>query len=454
MSTVLDTPPIDVDRALTALGLVPAGGTGTAGGWRARRPQDEAARFELLVLAVPYDDRLADRVGRFTQVRHEHLAAVHGLMPVDAARTGVLVDHVPGVSLAAIRRARAPMTDGECVTLLVPLAEALATLSAAGLAHGNVDPEHVLVRPDGRPVLVGPGPGLAGRAAAHDDLRHLLSTVVSVMPEEDGALLAGPSPVPRLRPVLDALLREGGTADDVVARCFATVPPEAVRLPDAAALAGASLLPVTGRPFPVSSGGTGGAAGRSLPRPSSRSSRGRRRAAPHRPAHRRAAVLAVVAVLLVGAGAGQRLLAPRRAPATSQGSTPAVLDRTDPAGAAVELTRRRADVLRTGSVEGLSEVAVADGPSAGADRAVIASLTGRRADGLSVQVAGADVVGAATQDAADVAVTSAMSAYVSVSADGTRSTTAPAPPRTVVLHLRWTAGGWRVWSVSGAGTAP
>lgn len=451
MSLVLDTPPLDVDRALTHLGLVATGGTGAAGGWLARRPEDEVARLELLVVAVPYDDRLADRVDRFAQVRHEHLAAVRGLTPVDAARSGVLVDHVPGVSLAAIRRARAPMTDGECVTLLVPLAEALSALSAAGLAHGAVDADHVLVRPDGRPVLVGPGPGLAGTAASQDDLPRLLSTVVSVMPEEDGALLAGPSPVPRLRPVLEALVRDGCTADQVVERCFGTVQPEAVRLPEAAALAGAALLPAGGRPFPVSSGATR----RALPRPAVSSGRGRRRAGPpHRRLVRRAWVVALVAVLLLAAGVGQRVLAARQADATAHRGVPAVLDRHDPERAAVELTRRRADVLRTGSVQGLSDVAVADGPSAGADRAVIASLTGHRVDGLGVQVSGARVVGTPTQDAADVAVTSAMSGYVSVTVDGDRSTTAAASPRTVVLHLRWTAAGWRVWSVSEAGTAP
>ncbi|MBN9327891.1 MAG: hypothetical protein J0I87_13380 [Cellulomonas sp.] len=444
-----DLPPIDVDRALTTLGLLGTGGTGTAGGWLARRPEDESPAFELLVLMAAVDERRVDRVDRFGGLEHPHLGQVRAVTPIDPGRTGVLVDHVVGVSLGAIRRARAPMTDGECVTLLVPLCQALSALGAAGLAHGAVEADNVVVQPDGRPVLVAPRPGLVGSALPGDDLPRLLSTVVGVMPEEDGALLAGPGSVPRLRPVLDQLLAGGCSADEVVARCFATAEPEAVRLPDAAALAGASLAGMR-RPFPVSAG----TERRPLPRRSGTTRTARRRRTAPRSARRRVTVAVAAGVLLVVAvGIGRHVLAH---PPTADASTTRepLLDRSDPAGAAAELTRRRADVLRSGSADRLTDVAVTGGPAARADSEVIASLGAGGAEGLSAHVDSASVTGTPTQDEADVSVSSATSGYVVVGADGRRSTAAAAAPRTVLLHLRWTNAGWRVWSVSQPGAAP
>lgn len=445
-------PPIDVDRALTTLGLLATGGTGSAGGWLARRPEDESPAFELLVLMAAADERLVDRVDRFAQLEHPHLGQVRAVTPIDPGRTGVLVDHVVGVSLGAIRRARAPMTDGECVTLLVPLCQALSALGAAGLAHGAVEADNVVVQPDGRPVLVAPRPGLVGTALPADDLPRLLSTVVGVMPEEDGALLAGPASVPRLRPVLDRMLAAGCSADEVVARCFATAEPEAVRLPDAAALAGASLVAGMRHPFPVSAG----TEGRPLPRPSGTTRTARRRRPAARSARRRVAVAVAVAagvLLVVAVGIGRHVLAHPPTADVSTAREP-VLDRSDPAGAAAELTRRRADVLRSGSADRVADVAVTGGPAARADVDVIASLGAGGAEGLSARVDSASVTGTPTQDEADVSVSSASSGYVVVGADGRRSTAAAAAPRTVLLHLRWTATGWRVWSVSEPGAAP
>ena len=448
---VLDAAPIDVEDALESIGLVPVGGTGTAGGWLARRPQDEAPAFELLVVAAQHDERLADRVGRFVGVRHEHLATVRGLTPVGPGRAGVLVDHVQGVSLAAIRRARAPLTDGECATVLIPLAAALSALGDAGLAHGAVDAEHVVVQPDGRPVLVGPRPGVLGTAATEDDLPRLLSTVVGVMPEEDGALLAGPGAVPRLRPVLAALLRSGGSADAVVDACYETVTPEALRLPEAAAMAGAALLPAVGRPFPVATGRTP----RGLARPRAAAARGRRRTERRATRARRWTAVLVASVVLGGAVFGALHAWPRQhaaPPAPARGR--AVLDRADPAGAAAELTRLRAEVLEGGTPDGLTAVAVPGGPSATADATLIAGLAGQRMDGLTAVVQGVELVGAPTAELADVSVTSAMSAHVTVDGGGARSTLAATAPRTVVLHLRWTVDGWRVWSVTDPAAAP
>lgn len=72
-----------------------------------------------------------------------------------------LLEYAPGGSLSALLAARGPLPTGEAVTLLVPLAAALAHLHAAGAVHGDMSPDNVLFRADGAPVLADPGPATA-----------------------------------------------------------------------------------------------------------------------------------------------------------------------------------------------------------------------------------------------------------------------------------------------------
>jgi|GEM_PF-2234365 len=78
-----------------------------------------------------------------------------------------LLEYAPGGSLSALLAARGPLPTGEAVTLLVPLAAALAHLHAAGTVHGDVSPDNVLFRADGAPVLA--DPGLATALGEHRD---------------------------------------------------------------------------------------------------------------------------------------------------------------------------------------------------------------------------------------------------------------------------------------------
>ena len=64
------------------------------------------------------------------------------------------MEHVDGLSLAQIRAARAPLSDGEGATVAIPVAGALGALHDASLAHGAVGASTILVRPDGRPLLL------------------------------------------------------------------------------------------------------------------------------------------------------------------------------------------------------------------------------------------------------------------------------------------------------------
>ncbi|NYF10853.1 hypothetical protein HDC94_002009 [Leifsonia sp. AK011] len=65
----------------------------------------------------------------------------------------VVLDRLGGRSLASLLADRAELTIGEAITILVPLARAVARLRAAGIAHGRVNANAVFFTDDGAPVL-------------------------------------------------------------------------------------------------------------------------------------------------------------------------------------------------------------------------------------------------------------------------------------------------------------
>ena len=141
-----------------------------------------------------------------------------------------------------------------------------------------------------------------------------------------------------------------------------------------------------------------------------------------------------------------RKLAARRPKLPTGVDVDPVLDRAAPVAAAAALTRERAVIVDAGDAAGLGAVDAAGGPALDADEDLLASLGDDRLEGLSVDVQAATLVDGSSDDEAAVAVTSAMSPYSRVGESGTRAI-AGTTPRTVVLRLRWTDAGWRVWSV-------
>ncbi|MGO1320676.1 MAG: serine/threonine-protein kinase [Galactobacter sp.] len=116
----------------------------------------EEAAGELLVERVPRDEGPEDeaRTGVPTAWEHPHLVKV---VEVEGRRRGELLAHVPGGSVAALVAARGRLPVGEAVTLLVPIARALAHLHRHGAIHGDVSPDNVLFDAEGAPMLVDPG---------------------------------------------------------------------------------------------------------------------------------------------------------------------------------------------------------------------------------------------------------------------------------------------------------
>jgi len=419
--------PLDVTDALAELGMqavAPAGPEGT--GWLAVAEDRPDRYVELHVVPVPFDDELARRLDLLRALHHPHLSELLDARELSAGRLALLVEHVPGLTLDELTGARAPLSDGEGVTLVVPILQALAALHAAGLVHGPVTASTVVVRPDGRPVLTDLRGAVLGSGSVDGDVRRWLATVVGRLP---GADLDALLPVPRdptLREVLEPALRDDLDLDALVRACFASAEPEGLRVPDPAVLAAGELTRQGAR----------------------RSEPPTRRAAPARwtlgPRARAwsigSAVVSVVlacTALVVGATGGGDHAGDR------------TTTRPDAVRAAIDLSRARGSVLAAGDVDALGSVEVPDGPAHAADAALVASWDGARMEGLAVDVRSASRADpAGTDEAPRVEVTSAAGSYVRVDPGGGRTRVAAAPARSVVLELRWTDDGWRVWAVS------
>ncbi|WP_456817828.1 hypothetical protein [Cellulomonas sp. URHB0016] len=433
--------PGDVATVLAGAGYRVVGTAGPDGSGFVARPVDGSdGAIEVHVLATALDDVMRARVARLRALRHDHLSRLHDVVELSPGRVGLVVEHVVGPTLHELRAARAPLCDGEAVTVTIPVAGALAALHDAGLAHGAVDAATVVVQSDGRPVLTDLRAVIVGTGTREADVRRLLATVLGLMSGPDAHLAPSAAGGPTLRDSFEALLGEPDLlAAQVVDVCFRATDPEAVRMPDAGTQAAVDLL---------RAGHRGG---------SSEDGRRRERRRRHRVP---AGVLATVVLAVLVAAAGLLLRDGWRpgdgaTPATATTVRDVIHDRADPVAAAVALSARRADVVASADSAALRGVEVDGGPAFAADSRLLAGLAGAQAEGLTVHVADARLVdppGPSTGVDAQVVVTTSMSAHTQVSADGaTRAAVSAAPDRTVVLGLRWTDDGWRVWDVTAPG---
>ncbi|WP_028048630.1 hypothetical protein [Cellulomonas sp. URHD0024] len=399
--------PAEVENALARLGLR-ATTLLDPDRWLAVAVDGTGHRVQLHAMdADVQDDALVARVARLRGVRHDHLVRLLDATELTPGRVGLLVEDVEALSLAQIRAARAPLTDGEAATVAIPVAGALGALHDAGLVHGAVDRASILVRPDGRPILGDLRGVVVGASTPAEDLAALAAVVIAQLPHADVHLLAGGLV---LRDALiDTLARPSVDAAMLAEACFHAVQPEALQLPDAGSLASSALLTSARRP----------------PTAPTRRSSGRR--FPTR-------FLALVCVAALGLGlAGWRLLSTAGSPAS------ALTDERDPVAAAIELSRIRAAAIGEADADRLTQVEIADGPAHAVDAALLAALDPARTKGLAVDIQDAWLVAedGTRGSTTDVAVTAAMS-----------TASGPDPARTVVLGLRWTDDGWRVWDVT------
>ncbi|MBL8603971.1 MAG: serine/threonine protein kinase [Myxococcales bacterium] len=111
-----------------------------------------------VVLAEAHDD--ASRRRRFLReaetvkkLDHPNIVRVYDWGEEPDRVTWIAMEFIDGTSLGAILD-RGPLPLREVVSIVAPVARALGVAHRAGFAHRDVKPENILVRGDGRPVLV------------------------------------------------------------------------------------------------------------------------------------------------------------------------------------------------------------------------------------------------------------------------------------------------------------
>jgi CheY-like chemotaxis protein len=115
-------------------------------------------RVAIKVAHPDIDPEYLVREGRaLAAIRHPGIVTVHA-MGQHMGMPFLVLEHIQGLSLDRMiedRSARKePFTHLEAVDLLLPIADALAVVHHAGLAHRDVKPANVMLAPGGRVVLM------------------------------------------------------------------------------------------------------------------------------------------------------------------------------------------------------------------------------------------------------------------------------------------------------------
>src|SRR4051794_27080256 len=161
-----DVPPVVPGYVLQE--LLGRGGTGEV--WRAV-PRSGGAPVAVKVLVAGDPERQAREAALLGELDHPHLVGlrevVHQPRRGGPPRVALVLDLLPGGSLAALLARRGRLRPGEVVTAIAPVAAALAHAHENGVVHGDLSPGNIVFTAEGRPVLTDLGVArVLGEAAA------------------------------------------------------------------------------------------------------------------------------------------------------------------------------------------------------------------------------------------------------------------------------------------------
>ncbi|MGY1638517.1 protein kinase [Geodermatophilus sp. SYSU D00742] len=146
-----DTPVVPGYRLEQLLGR---GGSGEV--WRAV-PRSGGAPVAVKVLVAGDPERQAREAALLGELDHPHLVCLHEVVHQPRRggqpRVALVLDLLPGGSLAALLARRGRLRPGEVVTAMAPVAAALAHAHDRGVVHGDLSPGNIVFTVEGRPVL-------------------------------------------------------------------------------------------------------------------------------------------------------------------------------------------------------------------------------------------------------------------------------------------------------------
>src|SRR4051812_37900829 len=150
--------------------LLGRGGSGEV--WRAV-PRGGGAPVAVKVLVAGDPERQAREAALLGELDHPHLVrlrdVVHQPRRGGHPRVALVLDLLPGGSLAALLARRGRLRPGEVVTAIAPVAAALAHAHEHGVVHGDLSPGHIVFTAEGRPVLTDLGVArVVGEEAARE----------------------------------------------------------------------------------------------------------------------------------------------------------------------------------------------------------------------------------------------------------------------------------------------
>jgi hypothetical protein len=123
------------------------------------RGEDLRSGDEVAMTLLPVDSAEAARAAVATVgvIRHPHLLpvieVVVGVVARDDERVAMVCPWPAAGRLAELLARRGRLSFGETLTVLIPLADALAAAHAGGIRHGDVCPESIWFDGQGRPLL-------------------------------------------------------------------------------------------------------------------------------------------------------------------------------------------------------------------------------------------------------------------------------------------------------------
>ncbi len=477
------------------------GGSGTV--WAATRMSD-GAPVAVKVVAVGTDEQ-ADVMARefavLARVDVEGLVGFHEAVGLvgEPASVALVLDHVEGGSLESVVRARGHLSVGESVTMLAPVARALAGLHGLGIVHGDVSPANVLLERTGRPLLADLGvASLAGEVP-----EQLYGTEGFVAPEvldrgvvttasdvyAVGALAwwcvtgSAPAPValrrpleelaPGLPPVWSEITRRALLGDpaarpttaELALTYFDSAPCEPLRLvvgSDETSLLtqrlrqpGATTPPETAGPSSTAVTTLSGLVRRvgalmsALVRAAGTA--GRITTAP-----RRAVALGTAALLVVGLVLGALVawghIASPDAAASADAATDHAGPQRDPHGLMVALSTLRAEVMASRSLTALARLDAPGSDALAQDRTLLRSLaaSGQNWQGVALTVTSARTV-SHTPERATIDAVVETAAYRVVDASGRVQQRPAVAGEELRFELSWAERRWRVESITSPG---